>query len=54
MHRTIPQNRYASIVSHKKLRNGERILDIIDSVEDSKGNAGDIGRVAISNLVSSH
>lgn len=36
--------------SHKKLRSGERILDIIDSVEDSKGNAGDIGRVAISNL----
>lgn len=36
--------------SHKKLRSGERILHIIDSVEDSKGNAGDIGRVVISNL----
>lgn len=36
--------------SHKKLRSGERVLHIIDSVEDSKGNAGDIGRVVISNL----
>lgn len=25
-------------------------MEIIDSVEDSKGNAGDIGRVCISNL----
>ena len=36
--------------SHKKLRSGEKILDIIDSVEDSKGNAGDVGRVIVSNL----
>lgn len=36
--------------SHKKLHSGERILEIIDSVEDSKGNAGDIGRLVITNL----
>ncbi|CAO1409508.1 unnamed protein product [Diamesa hyperborea] len=35
---------------HKKLRNGEKILDIIDSVEDTKGNLGDVGRVIITNL----
>lgn len=36
--------------SHKKLHSGERILEIIDSVEDSKGNAGDVGRIVVSNL----
>lgn len=36
--------------SHKKLHNGERILDIIDSVEDTKGNGGDLGRVVVTNL----
>lgn len=47
----LPLNHRISIFNrHKKLRSGERILEIIDSVEDSKGNAGDIGRVAISNL----
>ncbi|KAL7031991.1 hypothetical protein ACKWTF_007191 [Chironomus riparius] len=35
---------------HKNLRNGERVLDVIDSVEDTKGNSGDIGRVIVSNL----
>ncbi|KAG5683891.1 hypothetical protein PVAND_013151 [Polypedilum vanderplanki] len=35
---------------HKKLHNGERVLDVIDSVEDTKGNAGDIGRVIVTNL----
>ena len=38
------------IYSHKNLRNGERVLDVIDSVEDTKGNSGDIGRVIVTNL----
>lgn len=38
------------IYSHKTLRNGERVLDVIDSVEDTKGNSGDIGRVIVTNL----
>lgn len=41
---------FSIIFSHKKLRNGEKILDIIDSVEDTKGNLGDVGRVIITNL----
>jgi hypothetical protein len=38
--------------SHKKLHNGEKILDILENVEDSKGNPGerDPGRVIVTNL----
>ncbi|CRL04097.1 CLUMA_CG017210, isoform A [Clunio marinus] len=35
---------------HKKLRNGENILEIIDSVEDTKGNSGDLGQLVITNI----
>jgi hypothetical protein len=41
---------FSAYFSHKKLHGGERVLDIIDSVEDTKGNAGDIGRVIVTNL----
>ena len=36
--------------SHKKLHNGEKILDIIDGCEDTKGNPGDPGRVIVTNM----
>ncbi|KAG8223411.1 hypothetical protein J437_LFUL003684 [Ladona fulva] len=32
------------------MRGGEKILDILNSVEDSKGNIGDIGRLIVTNL----
>ncbi|ETN59012.1 bardet-Biedl syndrome 5 protein [Anopheles darlingi] len=35
---------------YKTLRSGERILDVLDSVEDTKGNSGDTGRILATNL----
>ncbi|XP_066995100.2 Bardet-Biedl syndrome 5 protein homolog isoform X2 [Anabrus simplex] len=33
-----------------KMRPGEKILDKLDSVEDTKGNGGDVGRLVVTNL----
>jgi len=33
-----------------KMRPGEKILDKLDSIEDTKGNGGDKGRLVITNL----
>jgi len=33
-----------------KMRPGEKILDKLDSIEDTKGNGGDKGRLMITNL----
>ncbi|XP_016987706.1 Bardet-Biedl syndrome 5 protein homolog [Drosophila rhopaloa] len=35
---------------HKNLRSGERVLDYIYHIEDSKGNPGDTGRLMVTNL----
>ncbi|KAH8418455.1 hypothetical protein KR009_004364 [Drosophila setifemur] len=35
---------------HKQLRSGERVLDYIYHIEDSKGNPGDTGRLMVTNL----
>ncbi|XP_058118707.1 Bardet-Biedl syndrome 5 protein homolog [Anopheles ziemanni] len=35
---------------YKTLRSGERILDVLESVEDTKGNSGDCGRILATNL----
>ncbi|XP_044742090.1 Bardet-Biedl syndrome 5 protein homolog [Chrysoperla carnea] len=36
--------------SYMKLRPGEKIIDRLDSIEDTKGNGGDIGNMFITNL----
>lgn len=33
-----------------KLRPGEKLIDRLDSVEDTKGNGGDRGRLIVTNL----
>jgi Bardet-Biedl syndrome 5 protein len=33
-----------------KMRPGEKIFDKLDSIEDTKGNGGDKGRLVIKNL----
>lgn len=38
------------IYRHTKLRSGEKILDIMDYIEDTKGNPGDHGRLLFTNL----
>lgn len=37
-------------ISHMQLRLGEFTVDKLDLIEDSKGNAGDTGRLIITNL----
>ena len=32
------------------MRSGERIIDRLDAVEDTKGNSGDKGRLMVTNL----
>ncbi|KAL0276467.1 UNVERIFIED_CONTAM: hypothetical protein PYX00_004032 [Menopon gallinae] len=36
--------------SEMKLRSGEKLIDKLDSVEDTKGNGGDKGRLMVTNL----
>ncbi|KAK6640909.1 hypothetical protein RUM44_012607 [Polyplax serrata] len=36
--------------SQMKLRSGEKLIDKLDSVEDTKGNGGDKGRLVVTNL----
>ncbi|KAK7870255.1 hypothetical protein R5R35_000984 [Gryllus longicercus] len=33
-----------------KMRPGEKVLDRMDSIEDTKGNGGDVGRLIVTNL----
>ena len=33
-----------------RMRSGEMLIDKLDSIEDTKGNAGDRGRLLITNL----
>lgn len=33
-----------------KMRPGELLIDRLDSIEDTKGNAGDRGRILVTNL----
>ncbi len=33
-----------------KMRPGEMLIDLLNSIEDTKGNAGDRGRVLVTNL----
>lgn len=40
----------AFVHSQMKMRPGEKILDKLDSIEDTKGNGGDKGRLVITNL----
>uniref|UniRef100_A0A240PPC5 BBSome complex member BBS5 PH domain-containing protein n=1 Tax=Anopheles christyi TaxID=43041 RepID=A0A240PPC5_9DIPT len=35
---------------YKTIRSGEVVLDVLDSVEDTKGNSGDCGRILVTNL----
>lgn len=37
-------------LSHMRLRSGEKVIDRLDFVEDTKGNGGDKGRLVITNL----
>ncbi len=32
------------------MRPGEKVLDRMDSIEDTKGNGGDVGRLIVTNL----
>ena len=36
--------------SQMKMRPGEMLIDKLDSIEDTKGNAGDKGRILVTNL----
>lgn len=36
--------------SQNRLRNGETVLDVMDYVEDTKGNPRDAGRLFVTNL----
>ena len=36
--------------SQMKMRPGEILIDKLDSIEDTKGNAGDKGRILVTNL----
>jgi len=42
--------RFDILVSQMKMRPGEMLIDKLDSIEDTKGNAGDRGRLLITNL----
>lgn len=42
--------RFDILVSQMKMRPGEILIDKLDSVEDTKGNAGDRGRILVTNL----
>ena len=42
--------RFDILVSQMKMRPGEILIDKLDSVEDTKGNAGDRGRLLVTNL----
>jgi len=38
------------ICSNMQLRTGELTIDKLDMIEDTKGNAGDLGRLIVTNL----
>ena len=41
---------FSCVCSQMKMRPGEILIDKLDSIEDTKGNAGDRGRLLITNL----
>eukprot|EP00095_Tigriopus_kingsejongensis_P007057 maker-scaffold146_size311726-snap-gene-2.23 protein:Tk07057 transcript:maker-scaffold146_size311726-snap-gene-2.23-mRNA-1 annotation:"hypothetical protein CAPTEDRAFT_176376" len=42
--------RFDILVSQMSMRSGEKLIDMLESVEDTKGNAGDRGRILVTNL----
>eukprot|EP01137_Pigoraptor_chileana_P027637 Opistho-2@841 len=42
--------RFDTVESNLKARDGERIIDYLDAVEDTKGNNGEMGRLTVTNL----
>lgn len=42
--------RFDILISQMKMRPGEVLIDKLDSIEDTKGNAGDRGRLLVTNL----
>lgn len=42
--------RFDILVTQMKMRPGEVLIDRLDSIEDTKGNAGDRGRILVTNL----
>ena len=42
--------RFDMLSTDMKMRPGEVMIDKIDSIEDTKGNAGDRGRMMVTNL----
>lgn len=42
--------RFDILVNQMKMRPGELLIDKLDSIEDTKGNAGDRGRILVTNL----
>ena len=41
---------YANFFRQMKMRPGEILIDKLDSIEDTKGNSGDRGRLLVTNL----
>ena len=43
---------HSYLISHRqmRMRSGEMLIDKLDSIEDTKGNAGDRGRLLVTNL----
>jgi len=42
--------RFDILLSQMKMRPGEVLIDKLDSIEDTKGNSGDRGRLLVTNL----
>ncbi|XP_040576519.1 BBSome complex member BBS5 [Lepeophtheirus salmonis] len=42
--------RFDIMVSQLKMRSGEKLIDTLESIEDTKGNAGDRGKLMVTNL----
>ena len=40
----------SNVVRQMKMRPGEVLIDKLDSIEDTKGNSGDRGRLLVTNL----
>ena len=46
----LPINMMFCYYRQMKMRPGEILIDRLDSIEDTKGNAGDRGRILVTNL----
>ena len=47
---TIQPKAMSHVVRQMKMRPGEVLIDKLDSIEDTKGNSGDRGRLLVTNL----